>query len=758
MSDRKEIKIGEHKFYTPELTRSSEVLFLNTKSKDAYWRREVLLQEYKDIWFNFIPHVTLLYEKMTMYDSKDVLISLNKDDSDYIMRIYEQETRRRMYGVWFKNGEIGGKENYEYITGDHYFLLMWAKMNVVGGGEYAGYREYQRDYFYLIQSVNQSKKCLGLFVSKAKKTGITNIHWIYYLNKATLYRNQNMGCMNINKDQAAKTFRDYFMLAFNGLPSPLKPQIKSTAAADGRIDFGASNRNSKANRYIAIQDPEAQLNTSVFCVPTAPKAFDVAVMNDVWMDELPKYEESAEAIVTTNKEAVKLGGYINGKMWITSYTPDKDTNSFREAKEIFDDSELRTLKDTNGSGKTKSEFWCWHIPSYASWFGEDGECFNKNGQCDQVKANHEIDNGRMAVKDNPRKLQAIKRQYAKNKKEAWMPAGEGSIFNLDRLGEILAEIEDYERNDQDAIFEEGFLEWENNLWELGLRNVRKSGQFCNVKWRPLSNEERAAGRKGKFRKYFDVPVNDRNAGLKQGKDIYGNLLPPQRHNYVIGGDPTASAAASTLIQKSKNGAGAIRVPDLAMDARFGRIVTNVFAIEYYDRPELPSEGFEDFLKLILYTGGLAYIEGNQEYVNTRMMEEGMGHFMLVYDKNKTITIWKPYMGMALSTEKEYTFIKTLDNGNGKNVILEWIVRNLVEYFHEPTNGETDYGKTCKSSRVINQMMNIDIKNTRKFDLFMCWGFALICLEVYMGILLSNQSANKNKDLFSAITGALAYSK
>lgn len=742
------VTVGEHLIILPELTKSSEVLFV--KEKDAYWRRELLIKEYRNIWFDFIPHITLMDEESTLYDERGVLIQLNKEDSAYIDRIYKQEDRRRRFGVWFKNGD-----KFEYITGDHYFLLMWAKMTVIGGSNYAEYREFQRDYFYLIKKVNEpNNKCLGLYISKPKKTGITNCHWIYYLNKATLHKNQNMGNMNINKDQGSKTFRDYFMYAFNGLPSPLKPQVKTVGPMEGRIEFGMSYSNSKAQKLRAVQDPEAELNSNVFCVATAAKAFDVAKMDDTWYDEPPKYKESIEEIFNTNMEAIKMGNYINGRAWFTSYTPDEDSRSFQEARKIFLNSELKTIKDT-GTGMTKSQLWCWHIPSYASWIGDDNTCFNKYGKCDEQRANKEIDADRKAAGEDKRKKQALIRQYAKDKREAWSSAGAGSTFDLIHLGNLLADIELDQQNSPDNPYIEGNLVWENPLWEIGKRDVRKKGEFCNVKFEPLTDKDKENKKKAKYRLYRDIHASNKNMALKQGRDEHGNLLPPQTFLYSMGGDPTAYAAGSEVVQASKNAGGILRLPDMLMDTRMGEIVTNTMDIEYYDRPEMPTEAYEDFLKMIIYSGAITIIEANQKHVATTLMEEGLGYYMIVKDENGIITTWKPWMGMT-EENKTYKLIVRTNNQAGKDEVLTKMVMLLINYFYEAKLGEKYYAKTCKSDRLLHNMMDFDPTDTTKSDILMAWGYALIAASVYEQLQLKPKDDSQNPDYFRAMLRAIGF--
>src|ERR1700744_1925516 len=116
------VEVGEHTFQKPLCpTDKSSILFLDQKREDAYWRRIV---DFKEIWFSFIPWYSKLYQEATLYSDDDgSLLSLNKEDSDYIVRTYETEMHRRRNGLYFRNGE-----DIEWITGNHYFVLQWMAM------------------------------------------------------------------------------------------------------------------------------------------------------------------------------------------------------------------------------------------------------------------------------------------------------------------------------------------------------------------------------------------------------------------------------------------------------------------------------------------------------------------------------------------------------------------------------------------------------------------------------------------------------
>ena len=739
--------IGEHAVALPSLpTTKRDIFFYDLPSKDQYWQRDILIKQYRQIWFDFIPNFTKMYQSATIYNQDGFLVSLNDADSDYVDSIYLQEKDRRISGVWFfNNGEP------TWITGDHYWFLMYARMQRHDGrGLYADYREFQADYAHLVHHCCVSHNILGLFCSKPKKTGITNFHWSgVYGNRSMLYANKNFGYMNIQQQQAAKTFNDYFMYSYNGIISPLRPAYKNLSEVEGTIVFGDKTYKNPKKARRPQTDEDDSLNSSVFCVPTKAKAFDVAVMAHICFDEPTKYKESFAEIWRTNKEAVKIQSKINGKAWLFNYTPEEDSQSFREARDVFWDSELRTITESS-QGQTKSQLICHHIPAYASWEG----AFDKYGKCDERRASKEIEFERNKVKSNPRSYQAIKRQYANDKKEAWVSGGAGSLLDNIRLTDILTDIEEEERVSPVPSYVNGHLKWTNELWNIN-RNLRKKGQFCPVKFVPLTPEEISKGEEGSIREYFPVPQKIQNIALKYGRDEWENLIAPPEFFNVLGADPVQHAAASEIIEGSKNSYHVMNRANEATDSLYGKVVTKIITHEYFDRPESPDDAFEDLLKLIIYTGALSAVEANAPYCATRLMEEGLGNFMLVKDENGIMTIWKRHMGLANEEDKTYHLLRTVVGTNTKDSTKEDFVRLIKEYIRVPEPGGKDYGKAIKSSRLINQLMNVDIVNTKIYDMFMSFGWNLLADEVYSNLLLNKTDDDLNPDYISAVLRALS---
>lgn len=743
-------QIGEHKVVLPDMPSDKKsILFWEEKKENQFWDRSKIIKQYRDIWYSFLPYsskspiYTKMWQSATLYDQDERLISLSHEDSKYIDEIYKQERDRRLYGVWFFNNGVP-----TWITGDHYFFLKEARMQRHDGeGLYADYREFQSWYFKLMYHCWQSPNILGLFCSKAKKTGITNCYWSgYSLNRSTLYRNKNLGYMNINLQQSAKTFNDYFMYAYNGLISPIKPETKLLSLVEGSVVFGLSQNGSKKERKSTIS-PEDDLNTTVTCVPTKAKAFDVAVMDSIGIDEPTKFKESFEEIWRTNKESVKIQSKFNGRAFLFNYTEGSDTQSFREARDVFYDSKLSTSL-IHPKKQTKSGLICYHLPAYASWEG----AFDRYGHCDEEKAHKEIEFERSTVRQNKRQLQVITRQYANTDREAWGSAGGGSTFDPIRIADLRSDLDLEARSSPDNVYVDGKFEWVNKTWESGLFNKRPRGQFCPVEFIPTTPEEKANGIEGKVRMYNDIPSALRNYILKLGRDEWGNLLRPDRFQFTLGGDPTQEAAASEVIEGSKNAYITMSRADDRLDSIMGKIASKVLHFEYFHRPELPDEAYEDLVKQIIYCGSLNAVEANVPAMATRLMQEGLGLYMLVKNEEGIITLWERWMGLAHETEKTYHLLRTTNNGADKNERLEQFVALMKRYITKPAEGEKDYGRTIKSERLLRQLAEVDVTNTKLYDLFMAWGYCLLTDDIYSGLLLTDMD-NFSPLNINAVLGA-----
>ena len=729
---KKTIWIGEHEITLPDPPKDrNEILFINDSPEDAYWNIEdkegkiiaTRREFYHDLFYKFIPFKTLVDCSYTKYDDKTGELSqLSVDDTKIIRDAYKDVKNKRTKGVFMRNGD-----DLEYLTPSHWFTLQWCKM--FGNNRNDGYGffyKYQRDIFYLLDYI-WVDWCLGLYISKAKKTGITQIiDGGYCVDKATSMFQWMIGFMSRNEDVAIENNMKLFLYAFDNLPLALRPKVGFKAPKGGNIEFSELTK----SKVLKTSTDEV-LNTRVFCVPTSEHSFDSHFMNILRKDEFPKYYQDSKKnpkdILNGNKAGAKDQDFFRGRVIISSYPPEEDDEGSEAAAEVYRESKLITKK----FGKTQSELICYHIPAYQSL----KSCIGKSGDCDEKKAMEIIGNNRERVKKDRKALLAEIRQNPNNEEEAFGSNTQGSVFDIARLTEIELTIEEEQLQSPVLPYMEGKLEWSNQKWEWGLKNRRPKGQFCNVRFVPLTREEKERGQIGRLRIYHDLNENQKNSVLRNGKDEFDCLIPNQFYSHVLGGDPTSHAAASEIIQGSKNAYVVKSRINPQLDAIMGKPASGIISMIYFDRPELPDEAYEDLVKLIIYTGCLSTVEANVPEFATRLLSEGLGRFMLVKDKVGNYVIWSRWMGLAHEEDKQYHLIRTTANSQETRVILEIFVRLIKMFIQRPEHGEKDYGMTIKDERMIKQLKKVDVTDTRLFDIFMALGYCFFTDDVYSGLLL-----------------------
>jgi hypothetical protein len=668
------VRIGEHTVQVPhaptrplsytgdsgtEHTIPLDELILNhdLPYDNAYWSR-VLLPRF---FYAYIPatvdakgdiHGTQLFAEETLWEGSS-LISLNQADSEQLIYLYDREMHRRRHGVHFKNGN-----DIVYITGDHYFVLQWLKMYGINPKmlpawrpmdyEYGEYRDFQRDIFYLIKFVNEDPDRLGLFIAKPKKTGVTQILAGYFLNKGTMTRMAQMGVMSKGNDASSVNML-MIIHGFDGLPPIFQPNIKNRADKEGDLFFGepalrnVSTKAGKARRQ-KIMDSKP-LNTRIWAAKTKAAGFDSPTMADVWFDEFPKYDtenkQNVENIFTRNQETVKLQDIYNGRIWITSYPPEDDTQGFRDARTIYYNSKLSTIPQ--GENRTKTGL----ITHYVSTILSYNSAFDKYGRCDEKLAHQRNQAERQKVANDKKAYQAKVRQYSENERECWASSGSGSTFDAIRLGELMLNLEEQFRSGA-RFWEEGQLEWDNALWESGAKDKRPAKHFTSVRWVPLTDQQIREGKKGKMRLYQLPAKAERNRALRMGYDEKGNLRGLPGSAYYGAADPTDYAGGTEVVKGSKNANYTMNFADPVVDAQYGRIASNTLISEYFHRPDNPEEYYQDTVKEIIFFGKTVIAEANKAWVATRLIEDGLGYYMLVKNKDTgLIERWKPNMNYGL---------------------------------------------------------------------------------------------------------------
>lgn len=716
-----EITIGEHKITLPNPPKKKdEILFYNYKAENAFWDRTKLIKDYPEIWFRFVPYKTLIDTDVTLYNNDGTeLLQLSKEDSDTIRKLYRREIDRRLNGVFFRNGD-----DLEYLTGSNYFTLIWCKF--FGNNKNEGYGlfyKYQRDIFYLLDYIWTDPNILGVYLSKAKKTGVTQIiDGGYCVDMGTRKEEWLIGFMSRNIKVAIDNNMKLFLYAFENLPLALKPNVGFKADKGGNIDFTERGKlNSGKSSGMSV------LNTRVFCVPTAPHSFDSHFMNIIRFDEFPKYwqdsKQEPKEVFSGNKAGAKDQDEFRGRIIISSYPPEEDDIGSKQGEEIYYASKLSTKK----YGKTESELICYHIPAYQSL----KSCIDKYGNCDEKKAMQIIEENKERLKKDKKATLAYIRQNPNSEREAFGSNTASSCFDSVYLSDVLFDLEEKIRYSPTPLGVEGNYVWDNPMWETGKKDARPPGVFAGVRFVPLTEEEIMEGKRGTAVEYFKVPLDERNLPLRMGRDDMGNLLAPTRFNSFAGFDPPQFADVDDIEEHSMQGGYIINLHDERKNITFRELVTKVITSEYHARPNLAQAAYEDVVKMIIYHGCLTAVEANSPATYTRLKNEGLGNYLVVKHTDGYFCKW--HIGLE---DNEYKGIVRSRNAT-QNELMETLIELIKHYTYRGDEGESEYARTIKSVKLLNQMIKFDPLDTRKSDLVMGFGYALLAYIVNQAELSRN---------------------
>lgn len=737
--------IGEFKYETPPIPSKKEILFWDKPKEEQYWLRP----SFPQLFYDYVPNYTEFDKDATLYDDEGLLKSLNLEDSKTVYDILIQERERRLNGIWFmNNGEPC------YLTGSNYFTLAHCKMYAVNANitykswkkiferdisvnefnemyaDYGRYLEFQRDIFYLLDLVDNDDESAGLFLTKAKKTGVTMLVGCHLLNLATMTKNKQMGIMSKKTEDAVNTNFLYIYHSFMGLPKAFQPMVANLAKEKGQMFFGATIFRGTGKKEKALNQIEQSgaLNTKFNCVATKEKGFDAPVIYRAWIDEISKIfgesHISVRQLFDTTLATVKFQQTITGKLYLTGYVSEGNDEGVTDSRNIYFDSKLKT----KGEGKrTKSEIYCYHVSALNSYL----ELIDKYGKCDEQEANRRISEALEKSKSDARTYQSMKRQNARDEKEAWQIGGTKSLFNPVTFGNRIEAIEDFKRNSGTPAGVFGYLKWDNPLWGLGKQNRRPLGKISNVIFVPITEDDILAGVHHKLTLYKKVPHELTNLPCRLGKDDTGNYIAPERFYYVGGTDPVNYS--SDVIEGSKIASYTMDMHDEGLNTRMGKAASKVLVSSFFYRADNPDENFEDILKEIVYFGKLNLVEGNSGYVAERLIKEGFSNYLIFKNaETKTLCLHKPYYKFGEDT----TLVRRTSNADSDEM-MAYMMRCAMAYT-EVIEGEINYLDEIWDDVLLRQCMVFNPKETRTSDKVMAFSWCLVAYDVYHNHLLSGQ--------------------
>ena len=239
----------------PSVPNEKDILFRN--DKEQRWKRLDVPADLRKI------------------RSMDEWAEKPKEFRDKYSQYIEGEFVRRRNGVWFYND---GKPTY--ITGRHYMLLQWSKMDI----GYPSYLDFQRNLFIHFSACESDPRCLGQIFTKCRRSGYTNISASILADEGTQVKEKLLGIQSkTGKDAQENIFMKKLVPMFRSYPFFFKPIQDGTTNPRMELAFREpSKRITKNNKTSSVGEA---LDTIINWKNTTNNAYDGEKLHLLYLDE-----------------------------------------------------------------------------------------------------------------------------------------------------------------------------------------------------------------------------------------------------------------------------------------------------------------------------------------------------------------------------------------------------------------------------------------------------------------------------------------
>ena len=332
-------EIGGINIQLPKLPPKKQILFNDRKQHLQMWRRLPVPEELQRI--------------RSMDEWYEMPSEFKKRFSPYI----EKEFERRRNGLWFyNNGEP------VYITGRHYMMLQWEKLDI----GYGYYLEFQRRLFVHFAACEADPRSMGQNYVKCRRSGYTNISSAILVDEGTQVKEKLLGIQSkTGKDAQENIFMKKVVPMYRSLPFFFKPIQDGTTNPRMELAFREPSKRITKNNKTANKG-EA-LNTIINWKNTTNNAYDGEKLHILYLDEAGKWERPTDIREAWRIERTCLivGRRIVGKALVGSTVNPMDKGG-KQYKELWRDSDP---DDRNANGRTKTGLYRLFIPSYEALEG-----------------------------------------------------------------------------------------------------------------------------------------------------------------------------------------------------------------------------------------------------------------------------------------------------------------------------------------------------------------------------------------------------
>lgn len=647
----------------PELPEDSEILFNGKKESDQHWQRTPMPKELDSI------------------RSMDEWAESPREFRQKYVSYIEKEFKRRREGVWFFNKGVP-----TYITGRHYMMLQWSKIDI----GYPSFLDFQRKLFIHFAACEADPRCLGQIYTKCRRSGYTNMSACIEVDEGTQVKDKLLGIMSkTGKDAQENIFMKKVVPVFKSYPFFFKPIQDGTTNPRMELAFREpSKRITKKNK---TSNKGEALDTLINWKNTTTNAYDGEKLHMLYLDEAGKWERPLDIqdVWRIHRTCLIVGRKVIGKALVGSTVNPLDRGG-AEFKKLYYSSDPQ---ERNNNGRTKSGLYKIFIPAYEALEGffdkhglpviEDPEFAVDGLEGEQIHygAKTYLQNERKALLSDPYELNEVIRQFPFSEDEAFRDSTKASHFNIAKI------YEQIQHNDE--IYPSPVVRG-NFVWEGGLADSR-------VIWSPDPN--------GKWRVSWMPPEEFRN----KRETRYGKVH-PGNEMYGVGG------VDSYDIDKTTTGSGSKGACHFFNKFNMN-FPSNMFVAEYAERPPLARIFYEDILMAAVFYGYPLLIENNK-YGIVRYFES-RGYDGYVMDRPEHLT-----------PPGSSTNVKTKGIPSNSKDVIQSHAQAIEAYVHEHVGMNIKTGNFGRMyfNRTLEDWIGYNIDDRTKFDMTISSGLALLAAQ------------------------------
>ena len=653
-------EIGGIDIQLPKIPPKKEILGYERKPHLQMWRRLPVPEELQRI--------------RSMDEWYEMQSEFKKKFSPYI----EKEFERRRNGLWFYNN---GKP--VYITGRHYMMLQWSKMDI----GYASFLDFQRKLFIHFAACEADSRCIGQMYTKCRRSGYTNMSAAILVDEGTQVKDKLLGIQSkTGKDAQENIFMKKVVPMFRSYPFFFKPIQDGTT--NPRMELAFREPSKRITKNNKTSNKGEALNTIINWKNTTNNAYDGEKLHLMYLDESGKWEKPTDIREAwrIQKTCLIVGRKIIGKCLMGSTVNPMDKGG-RQYKELWRDSDP---EDRNANGRTKTGLYRLFIPAFESlegFFDEYGMPVIENpdkpvktidGDYVDIGAKTYLKNEREALKHDARELNEFIRQFPFTIDESMRDSIEGSTFNI---GKIYEQVEHNQELYPNPVVQGNFSWKEGAADSEVVFSPNPQGRW-RVSWMPK-------------------PENRNKHIIKHGAKY------PANEHIGVGGVDSYDLDSTTDNRGSKGACHLYNKFSMAAPA-------NMFVAEYASRPPLAKIFYEDVLMAAVFYGYPLLIENNKYGIVRHFESRGYQEYVMRRPEH-------------LKSPNSSSNTKTRGIPSNSVDVIQAHAHAIEAYVEEHVGINTQTGEMGKMyfQRTLDDWIGYKIDNRTKYDLTISSGLALL---------------------------------